>query len=41
MKGSALNAGVLGGVLYLSLFHGPSFETKYQWQGQLEGKSAL
>ena len=42
VAGSALvSAAALGGILYFSLYHGPSFETKYQWQGQLEGKSAI
>jgi hypothetical protein len=39
--GALVSAAAFGGLLYLSLFHGPSFETKYQWQGQLDGKTAL
>jgi hypothetical protein len=38
--GALAAAGALGGVLYLALFHGPSFDTKYQWQAPIEAKTS-
>ena len=35
-----ITAAALGGLLYLSLYHGPSFGTKFQWQGQVEARTS-
>ena len=38
--GALVSAAALGGLLYLSLFQGPSFETRYQWQAQLGARTS-
>jgi hypothetical protein len=37
---AVVSAAALGGVLYASLYHGPSFETKYQWQAPVDAKTS-
>jgi hypothetical protein len=34
-----LSAAALGGLLYFSLFQGPSFNTKYQWKSQVDARA--
>lgn len=35
-----LSAAALGGLLYFSLFHGPSFDTKFEWTGQVDARAS-